>query len=683
MTDLTPLLEAGSVAVVGASDRPGNFGRVIVDNLLAQGFEGSIVPVHPRAEPVRGLAAVPEITDLPDGIDCAIVGLGQQHCESAIKAVAARGIPAAVVFADPNVGEGRDPSTESRVAAIARDAGIAMLGMNGMGLYSLHQRLVVSGYDIPTTLAPGGVCLVSHSGTVFDSITHSPRLAFNMAVSGGNESVVTESDYLAHMLRDPRTTVVGLYLETVRQPQAFLEALEDARRRRIPIVALKVGATEKGQAMAQAHTGALAGGPEAYAAVFRRFGVHQVCDLGEMVDTLHLLSTLGPRPGAGIGVVMDSGGERSLFTDLADEAGVELAELAPATLQALRDGMEPGKEPANPVDPFGSSHLIRNNFANTFAALDADPGVGVIVLSVDFQRDATYPLEYLEALEALDLDADVVTLLNLPEISRPDAVDRLEALGVPRLHGTRSGLAALRHLVQSPPQHFEAVRAGTPPEPLLADWRRRLASAEGPLDEADSKRLLTAYGIPVPAGGQAESLDQALAIAAEMGYPVAAKALGIAHKSDRGALVLDIDGPDALAEAYASLTQMAEKVLVERMVRAEHELLVGATRDEQFGPMVLLGMGGVYAEVVDDTAVTLAPTNPAEAAAMARRLRAAPVLQGARGRAPVDLDMIVGVVLRVATLAADFADEIDEIDVNPLAVHGSSVTALDALVIPR
>ena len=506
MTDLTPLLEARSVAVIGASNREGNFGGDIIDNLVGAGFEGTIVAVHPSETSVQERPCVADVASLPDGIDCAIVALGAQHCERTVQAIADRGIPAAVVFADPNVGPGRDPGIEDRVAAIGHRAGLAMLGMNGMGFYSPHLGLAVSGYDVPSSLRPGGIALISHSGTVFDTLTQSPRLAFSYAVSGGNESVITETDYLEFVLSDPTTRLVALYLETVRRPARFLNVLAQAQERSIPIVALKVGTSGKGRDFAQAHTGARAGRPEAYAAVFRRFGVHQVADLEEMANTLELLSTVDPQPGGAVSVVMDSGGERSMFCDLAEDLGLDLAEFSDETNRALSEALEDGKEPANPLDPFGSAHLVTQVFTDTFRILDHDADVDVVVVCADFQREADYPLHYLDALDATRMSTPVVGMINLPEAASPTSIERMRSMGIPVLYGTRSGIAALRHLVAPtvPPWHPALV--GRPPEPLINDWKRRIAGADGPLDELSAKRLLAAYGIRVPAGAKASSV---------------------------------------------------------------------------------------------------------------------------------------------------------------------------------
>ena len=683
MTDLTPLLQSRSVAVVGASEKEGNFGKLIIENLQKIGFEGTIAPVHPKGGIVGGLDCVTDIASLPDNLDNAIIALGSHHSEASITAIAEKGIPAAVVFADPNVGRGRDPELEGRVAAIARAADLAMLGMNGMGYYSLHHNLAVSGYDVPSSLTTGGIALTSHSGTVFDTITQSPRLAFNYAISGGNESVITETDYLEFFLTDPTTTVIGLYLETVRQPERFMAALAEANRRGIPVVAFKVGTSKKGAAMAAAHTGALAGGPEAYAAVFRRYGVHQTDDLEEMVNTLDLLSTVDRVPDGGLGVVMDSGGERSMFTDLADELNVPLTELTEPTLQAMREGMEPGKQPDNPVDAFGSSHLIVENFSHVFESFDADPNVDVLVLCVDFQREATYPLEYLDALESVAPKSPVVGILNLPEVLNPDALERLGSLEIPMLRGTRSGIASLRHLIAPTTLPWSPFEVGRPRAPIIADWKYRIVNLDGPMDEASSKQLLSAYGIPIPAGGKTSSKEEALALAAELSYPLVAKTMtgGITHKSD-GGVIVGIENDEELVAAFAQLEQLGPDVLIERMTSFDHELILGVTQDDQFGPIVVLGMGGIYAEILDDTASCVAPMSVDEAARMTRSLKGAPILQGARGQAPVSIETVIDMTLRLATLSFDFADVIGAIDVNSLAVREHSATALDALVIP-
>ncbi|MEM7335132.1 MAG: CoA-binding protein, partial [Chloroflexota bacterium] len=282
--NLSPLFQAKSIAVVGASNKPNSFGGQVVKNLVEYGFEGQIIGVHPRETAVYNQPCYPSLTAIPEPPHCIALAIANHHLIRTLTEAGELGIKAAVVFGDPTVGAGRAPELEGEINELAHRYGIAVVGANGMGYYALPHKIVVSGYPVDPNMPSGNVALITHSGTVFDSMTQNNRdVFFNYVVSGGNETVLTAADYLSYVLEDPTTKAVAMYLETVRNPEKFVAALETAVTQQIPIIALKTGLSERGQAMTQAHTGALAGGAEAYAALFEKYGVRQVFTLDEMM----------------------------------------------------------------------------------------------------------------------------------------------------------------------------------------------------------------------------------------------------------------------------------------------------------------------------------------------------------------------------------------------------------------
>jgi len=344
---LAPLLEPRSIAVVGASARPGSFGDQLVGQLLGGGYRGEVHLVNPRYTEVAGRPCLPSLADLPGPVDLAVLALPNAALEAQLAAAAALGIPAAVIFASCVEPEG----LAERLRAIAAGAGMAVCGGNGMGFFNLEQSLRICGYPEPQDLEPGPVAVVSHSGSVFSALLHNARgLRFNLVVSAGNELVTSAAAYLDHVLDLPSTRVAALFLETVREPAAFRAALAKAAERAIPVIVLKVGRGQAARAMVAAHSGALAGEEGAYQALFDAYGVAQVATLDELADTCELLAGRRAHAG-GLAAIHDSGGERAHLLDLAEQVGVPLADISEATRERLAAVLEPGLPPPTPSTP--------------------------------------------------------------------------------------------------------------------------------------------------------------------------------------------------------------------------------------------------------------------------------------------------------------------------------------------
>jgi acetate---CoA ligase (ADP-forming) len=723
---LTPLLEPRSLAVIGASARPGSFGDQLVTQLLAGGYRGAVHLVNPRYREVAGRPCHPSLADLPEPVDLAVLAVPNAALEAQLTAAAAAGVPAAVIFAscvddEPDASGGqqapprtppnravphRAPTLAERLAAIARDAGMAVCGGNGMGFFNLEQGLRVCGYPEPPALEPGPVAVVSHSGSVFSALLHNRRgLRFNLVVSAGNELVTSAAAYLDHALDLPGTRVVALFLETVREPAAFRAALAKAAARAIPVVALKVGRAPAARAMVAAHSGALAGEEGAYQALFDAYGVAQVATLDELADTCELLAGRRAVPG-GLAAIHDSGGERAHLLDVAERVGLAFAAISEATRERLAAVLEPGLPATNPLDAWGTGNDADQIFAACIAALLEDPATGALALNLDLTTEPTPETSYtgLAVAAAASTAKPVAVLANLASAVDPAEAATLRAAGIPVLEGTATGLAAFGHLFAyrdfltvpgsgavGNPGHPGSGSATLPHRGTWhgsaalpgARWRARLAEGR-PIDELEGLALLGDWGVPVVAAEVAADLEGALAAAERVGWPVALKtaAPGVAHKSDVGGVRLGLDGPERLAAAYADLAgRLGPRVAVAAMAAPGVELALGVVADPQFGPLVMVAAGGVLVEVLRDRRFALPPVDHERALAMLDRLAVRPLLDGARGAPPVDLDAVADAVARLSVLAVDLGDRLAALDVNPLVAGPAGCLAVDALVV--
>ena len=684
------MLAPASVAVVGASDVPGSFGWQMMTQLLRGGYRGRVYPVHPTRPRVFGLACYPDLDALPEPVDLAILGVPNRLLEPQLGIAAARGVRSAVVFAsgyeDPRPGV---PALTDRLRQIASSAGMAICGVNGMGFVHVAGGVRACGFYQPLDLVPGGVTLLTHSGSAFSALLHNDRgIRFTCAISCGQELVTTMADYLGWAVAQPLTRVVACFLETVRDPAGFRAALDLAARREVPVVALKVGREALAQRMVTAHSGALAGEDGVFDALCEAHGVLRVASLDEMLDSVELL-TAGRRAGpGGLAAVHDSGGERALLVDHAAQRGVQFAAIGETTRQRLTAVLDPGLTAANPLDAWGTGNHPDALYHDACRILLDDPDTAVLALVVDLTHEQDPDREYAGTLlrVAPATDRPVVLLSNCRSAIDPVAAGRLRAAGIPVLEGTASGLQAVRGLLQ-----LRDWRARAPtPRPVPVDptvrrrWRERLAAGPEP-PETEVLHLLADYGVPSIAHAVVDSAEAAVAAAQRLGWPVACTtAAGVAHKSEVDGVRLALADPDALTLAYQDLAaRLGPQVMVARMAEPGVELHLGVVRDPQFGPVVLVAAGGTLVEVIQDRQLAFPPLDEAGAHRLLDRLRVRPLLDGVRGRPPADLAALAAAVCRIGVLAEELGDLIDALDVNPLVAGPSGCVAVDALVIGR
>ena len=693
-TALERMLEARSVAVVGASVKEGSLGRQMMVELLRGRYGGAVYPVNPGYDEVLGHRCYPSIADVPEPVDLAILGVANQRIEQALRDAVAAGSRSAVTFSSLYEAEPPEPGMPllgERVASIARDAGIAMCGGNGMGFLNLEANLRATGFATPDHIRGGHVAFVSHSGSAFAALSFNDRgIGFNVIVSSGHELVTDVADYMEHALGLASTRVIALLIETVRRPGAFRDALAHAVERDIPVIALKVGRTERSKSMVVAHSGALAGEDGAFEALFDAYGVLRLTTLDEMADAMELFSN--PRrvtTGGGIASIHDSGGERALLVDLAADLGVPFAGISEATTDRIQAALDPGLEAANPLDAWGTGIDADRIFIECFRALHDDPETAALAFVVDMTRQGEPHDEgYLHvAREVFSSTTKPFCILsNLASAVANDEAVLLRDQGIPVLEGTTSGLAALKHLLAYRDGHTRPPVV--PPEPVSdavrERWRARLAS--GGVSELEGLALLADYGVPTTEVRGAMSADEAIAAAEEVGWPVALKtaATGVHHKSDVGGVALGLSDADALRTAYEDVaSRLGPQVVVARITPPGIELALGVVRDPQFGPLVLVAAGGVLVEILHDRRLAIPPLDVTRARALIDRLRVRSLLDGVRGAPPADVDALAHAVSRLSVLAADLGEHLDALDVNPVIVTPDGCVAVDALVVPR
>jgi acyl-CoA synthetase (NDP forming) len=697
---LDALLAPGAVAVVGAA--PGNDAAVtLVRNLVDLGYPGAVYPVHPASRPVCGLPAYPSLADLPGPVDAAALLVGAARVPAAADAAVAAGAAGLWVFAGGHADGEAGRAMEAHLAGLAARTGVLVGGPNCMGAIAPTERFACWLGTVVPALRPGRVAAVVQSGAVGEALVGlGGRVGWRAIVSTGNELVVDAAAVAARLLDDPDLACLVLFLEGFRDPGAFVATARRAAELGVPVAAVKVGRSRAGRAGVVAHTGALAGEDRVVDALLRQLGVHRAADLDELVE-FAVAAGAGLRPaGRRTMVVTNSGGEGNLLADLLDEAGLELPEPSPGLRAALATAV-PAALPANPLDLWGTGDPDRVFPAGLAAAAADHPDL--LVLGVDQQTGVGADERAFAAAAAAaagrvardwGVPTAVVSFVAAGDAD-PAAAAATATAGVPLLRGARAAARALAGLAARP-------RPWPPGEPVGDGPPSRVPAAPagelealvdrhpaGVLDEVDAGALLAAAGVPVEQGVLASSRAAAEAAASRLGGLVVVKAVvpGVAHKSEAGAVRAGVPAGQAGAAHDAVLAAVARHrpglavrgVLVQRHL-AGVELLAGAYRDPQFGPVVTVGLGGVFTEVLDDVAVRVAPVGPADALAMLGELKAAAVLAGARGHAPVAPDPLAHALAALSALL-ERHPRVLEAEVNPLVATAGGVAAVDALVV--
>jgi len=686
---LASMLEARSIAVVGASERANSFGLRLAQAVTSAGYDGRIDFVNPKQDRILGRRCHRSIAELEEAPDVAILGVGAENLEGAVRAGIDRGARSAVIFDACHGDAGAGGPLLVRLRDIAREARIPVCGGNGMGFINVPSRCVASFYPAEH-LKAGGITLIAHSGSVFTVLAmHDPRYRFDLLVSPGQEIGATADEYIDYAIGRPTTKVIALFLETARNPQGFVESLRRAQAAGIPVVVCKVGRSEESARMARSHTGALAGSQAAYTAAIEEGGAIAVDDVDQLMNVAQLCAS-GRLPGpGGLGLVTDSGGLRELVADCAAEIGAPLARLSPATVTALRAALPPPLEPSNPLDCAGA---LTDEFATVFerglATIAAAPEVSMIGFEADLRDDYVYEAKLRQLALRLPTLTDKPCFFysSFGRANNRGLADELSDHGVSCLNGAGEMLLAAKRVQEWADRRREQARpAAQAPAVHKAAEAQAAVRSGSTWDERASLDLLAAFGVPTIRSEVAESWDALAGAADRIGYPVALKtaAVGIDHKSDRGGVLLGLSDKETLKCAYDDLrNRLGPRVIVQAMAGKGVELAMGCVFDPDFGPLVMVSAGGTLIELFDDRQFALPPFDEQRALQMIERLAIARVLEGVRGARAKDKRGAARALAAFSEMCASLGDALAEADVNPLVVTETGAVAVDALLIP-
>jgi acetyl coenzyme A synthetase (ADP forming)-like protein len=692
------------VAVIGASRARNTVGGETFHNLLVSGFTGAVYPVNATADVVQAVKAYPTVLDVPGEVDLAVIVVPAHAAVRALEQCAQKGVRAAIIvsagFKEVG-GEGVD--REERLVEIGRAHGIRLLGPNCLGVMNSDPDVRLNATFAGTFPADGPISFLSQSGALGAVVLDlAARRGIGLAsfVSVGNRCDVSGNDMLEYWENDPRTQVILMYLESFGNPRKFIKLARRVGRRK-PIVAVKSGRTSAGSRAAASHTGALAGADIAVDALFRQTGVVRVDTTEELFDTGMLLATQPVPKGPRVAILTNAGGPGILATDACESVGLQLAELSPATVDALARFLPPEASLGNPVDMIASA--TADHFARAVPALLADPGVdSLLVLFVPPLMIETADVARAVRRAAAGADKPVATCYmgahgfpaglrggtdgeaTIPSYRFPEAAAK--ALADATSYGEWLRIA------DSPVPHFDVDCALA--EATVEVCRDALRTEGEPrwLDASDVPRLLAAYGIRTPESALATSPEQAADLAEELGFPVALKVVSdrAIHKTDVGGVVLDRRDRREVKQGFehivakawaADLADSVQGVLVQRFVEEGIEAVVGVTQDPVFGPLVMFGLGGAYVELVRDVAFRLHPLTAHDIDEMIHGVRAAQLLAGYRGQPPGDEAALADLVARVSQMVGDIP-ELIEMDLNPVKIlpPGHGCIAVDARI---
>jgi acyl-CoA synthetase (NDP forming) len=700
--DLERFFNPGSIAIIGASQDFITISGQPLKHLQSHGYKGRLYPVNPRYPEVAGVKCYPALADVPETPDLVLILVNASRVADMLRQCGAKGVPYVIIFSSgfSEMG-GEGVKLQRQLEEIARKHDIGVIGPNCQGMMNVADGVFAGfGSVFFTDYEPGTVSMVSQSGgfgfSVMNLSSKDGGLPFRQMVTTGNEIGISTLEFMDYFIRDPKTTLIGAYLEGAKDAQRLPEIGRKALAAGKPILMWKVGNTEQGQKAAASHTANLGGAMALYKAAFRENGIIQVEDIQDLVDYGRAFRNGRLPRGNRLAIITISGGAGILMTDECIGRGMTMAQLAPQTVANLRTFVPSFGSLGNPVDVTAGIFNDLTLINRTLQAIIDDPGVDcVAMINASLQGEIAAKIASEIAAVAARTDKPIFLCWSARDVMAPEAYATLEAAGIPHYKSpVRCGRALAAVSWYAEAKRRGAARSGERP---LALSRPQAASMldgrTGDVAEHAAKRVLAEYGIPVTQEALATTKDEALAAAKRIGYPVAIKVQSsdISHKTEARAVRLAIGADKELASAYDQVLANAraydaaariEGVLVQEMLGDGTEAILGITNDPLFGPAVMFGLGGIFAEVLKDVSFRLAPVTPAVARDMVEEIAGYPVLAGARGRPPADVDALVDAIVRLSALAMDLKDKVSELDINPLFVFpaGRGVKAADALI---
>lgn len=697
--NLNKLLKPTSVAVIGASEKEG-FGGDVCRNILSYVEDRSHVYfIHPKRDSVFGVPCYKSISDVPENVDLMVICTSQKTVIPLLQEGAKKGVGGAVVFASGygEVGTAEGKQNEAELIAAAKELDIAIMGPNCAGFVNYIDNVQAFAFISAKRDRKGSVGVVSQSGQLCLSMMDDPGMRFSYNISAGNGKIVQMEDYMDFLVDDEDTKVVSIYIEGVKNADKFAAVLKKAAEKRKPVVILKAGRSAKGGAIAASHTGSLSGSDASFDAVLKKFGAIRVDDLEELIAMSLMLSTMKRMPEKATFASMNlSGGETGICADVGSLNGIEYPDFTEETLKKLKEQLPSYASPNNPLDMTASLSYDADLYAGALRTVMDDPNIGMVLIGYTLLLEIADPcIHYMykgieKVVQEKGGNCKPIAMIPFAENTRnPEYQEKLFQIGVPVLPPPVYAFKMLRHLadfINYKPETKTLELAVGHPE----------SQETQALSEHESKLELKTYGVPVPDEVIVTSKEEAAQFAKDHPGPLVMKieSADILHKSDVGGVKLNVCGPEAAEKAYEEIMESVTAkrpdahingILTVPMLDADVEIIIGVNNDPQFGPMIMVGMGGVFVEVFKDVALYPAPLKEEEALEMLKSLKSFKLLNGYRGTEKCDIKALCQTIVAISNYAQANKDVLKELDINPLFVYpeGKGVGVADALIVKR
>ena len=698
------MLHPRNIVLVGATDKPGNYAERIWNNLIKYKYEGGLFPVNARRETIWGVPCYKDFASLPEKPDHVLVLVPARFAVQVIRDAAAAGARSATIVTS-GFSELQDEDSQRLAVELkeaVRETGLAVTGPNCLGNLSAGEKLFTNIDDRIVTMEAGPVAIAGQSGAIVMAIRQTLEdrgVGVGYMVTTGNETGLETPDLMAYFAADPSIRVIVVYLEGVRNTKVFREACKAARAAGKPVIALKLGASEGGRAAAMAHTGALAGSIETFDAISTREGVIRVRGLDELIETTECFVHADPPKGNRLAAVSLSGGKRGLLIDAFYSAGLNFAPLSSNATEQLAKMLGPGSIVGNPLDAGFAAVVDPSVYMNSIKIMIDDPDTDIVIIDAELPKAphelrernlrivnemagaASKPVVYISAMSIGFTEFTKGLRKSLPNIAVMQGLDRAV--------GAIKSLIEYASLRKEVPDIKSSSKASAR---ALLEKALKNANGAAALDEVASKKLLKAYGIPVSREEIAQTAAEAVKIAKKIGFPVVAKVVSadILHKSDIGGVILNLNSAAEVKKAFNDITARVRKlkgkpklegILIAQQVKADLELVVGASLDAEMGPVVLFGTGGVDIELMKDVALAGAPLDEAEAKQLIGKTKAGVKMNGYRGKPALHEASAVKALVGLSNLMADAGNRIASVDVNPFLINSKLGVAVDGLIV--
>jgi acyl-CoA synthetase (NDP forming) len=698
------MLHPRNIVLVGATDKPGNYAERIWNNLVKYGYEGGLYPVNAKRETIWGVTCYKDFASLPEQPDHVLVLVPARFAVQVIRDAAAAGARSATIVTS-GFSELQDEESQRLAEDLqqaVKETGLAVTGPNCLGNLSAGEKLFTNIDDRIVTMEQGAVGIAGQSGAIVMAIRQALEdrgVGVGYMVTTGNEVGLETPDLMAYFAADPSIRVIVVYLEGVRNTKAFRDACKAARAAGKPVIALKLGASEGGRAAAMAHTGALAGSIETFDAISTREGVIRVRGLDELIETTECFVHADPPKGNRLAAVSLSGGKRGLLIDTFYAAGMNFAPLSANASEQLAKMLGPGSIVGNPLDAGFAAVVDPSVYMKSIKIMIDDPDTDIVIIDSELPKaphelrernlrivdemagEAHKPVIYISAMSIGFTEHTKELRKSLPNIAVLQGLDRAV--------GAIKSLVEYANLRKEVPDIVSSSKASAR---AMLEKTLKKANGAAALDEVASKNLLKAYGIPISREAIAQTSAEAVKIAKKIGFPVVAKVVSpdIPHKSDIGGVVLNINSAAEVKKAFDDIVKRVKKlknkpkfegILIAQQVKADLELVVGASLDAEMGPVVLFGTGGVDIELMKDVALAGAPLDAAEAKQLIARTKAGVKMKGYRGRHALHEASAVKALVGLSNLIADAGHRIASIDVNPFLINSKVGVAVDGLIV--